>query len=759
MSGCKKKGEGDGEMVKDLHAPLLSTPYYAHFIPGERIGERWEEHAERVAKKAEQFASVFDSGEWGYVAGLIHDIGKATKEFQSYLAKSSGMEDYEGSGAHVNHACVGAAVAEKFLPAVVGRIVSYVVAGHHAGLHDYYAEETFGTLRQMLREGKAREGSIDPVILSWVLNRINERRCQPSLPLSPKNIHAWIRLLYSALVDADYLATEAVMSPERQEERTGFASLQELQERLESFLEALMVAAPDTAVNQVRRAVLEDCRREAAGDTGLYTLTVPTGGGKTLSATAFALRHALLRGKRRIIYVIPYTSIVEQTAAVLADVFGRENVVEHHCHLDPDRETRRAQLATENWDAPIIVTTNVQFFESLYGAKPSRCRKLHNIAKSVVILDEVQLIPPRWLVPCVEIIDALVKLFGTTVVLSSATQPLLKWVVNKRDMTSSSMVFREIVREPEVHFRRLRRVKYEIPMDLNEVVDWTSLAHELLGCFQVLCVVNTRAQARNLFLLMEGADEESRQSVFHLSALMCAEHRSQVIGEIKRRLKMKEAVRVISTQLVEAGVDIDFPVVYRAFCGLDSLLQAAGRCNREGRYQEGYVKLFVTPRSEGLMGKREDVMRELLMGKKWDFDDPYLPSEFFDRLYGRTNDLGETWLKQNFWVGACDATFAFRRAAEEFQMIESGGQRPVVVLFGEAQRLVEELRYRGPSRESFRRLQRYTVNLYTQDIKRAVDGRLIEVVAGVDVWRGLYDERLGLRLPEDVDASEKAYIV
>jgi CRISPR-associated endonuclease/helicase Cas3 len=348
-------------------------------------------------------------------------------------------------------------------------------------------------------------------------------------------------------------------------------------------MEEKTAQAPPTPVNVIRKEVLTACREAARDAAGLYSLTVPTGGGKTLSGLAFALEHAVRHGKSRIVYVIAYTSIIEQTAQVLSEIFGPENVVEHHSNLAPERETERSRLASENWDAPILVTTNVQFFESLYAARSSRCRKLHNLVNSVVILDEAQLLPPELLTPCVDVLNHLTRHYGVTVLLSTATQPALPGLDPAREIVPDKIRLYETLKRTEIRF----------PDSLQEPTDWETVAEELRRHEQALCVVNTRRDCYDLFRLMP-------EGTIHLSALMCGEHRSQVIAEIKRHLKEGAPCRVISTQLVEGGVDLDFPVVYRALAGLDSIAQAAGRCNREGRLNAegrlGVVRVFVPPK-------------------------------------------------------------------------------------------------------------------------------------------------------------------
>ncbi|HDR15911.1 MAG TPA: CRISPR-associated helicase Cas3', partial [Desulfobacteraceae bacterium] len=476
----------------------------------------------------------------------------------------------------------------------------------------------------------------------------------------------------------------------------------------------------------------------------LFSLTVPTGGGKTLSAMAFALDHAVKHCMRRIIYVIPYTSIIEQTAQTLADIFGAGNIVEHHSNLDPERETQRSRLASENWDAPIIITTNVQFFESLFGAKPRRTRKLHNIVNSVVILDEAQLLPPERLDPCVDVMNQLIRHYGVTMILATATQPVLKNLDQPAEISSN----------PPSLYASLNRTRIEMPPDLSSPCSWVDLAEKLQQHDQALCVVNTRRDCHDLFNLMP-------KGTFHLSALMCGEHRSEVIRAIKERLKTGVQTHVISTQLVEAGVDIDFPVVYRALAGLDSIIQAAGRCNREGKLNEkgklGQVHVFVPPKAapRGLLLKGENTTRELYSLADLDPNRPEVLTSYFLCYYSKVNNTGSGWLKDRLVNDV--PKIHFRTAANEFKLIDDQAQQPVFIEFQESGKWLNELRHIGPTRESMRKMQRYIVNLSKNDfLKAKVNGLVEEIWPGFWCWIGRYDLCRGLDLfdcgwpPEDL---------
>lgn len=689
--------------------------------------EKWQPlsaHSRGVGDLAARFAAPFHSSEWAYHAGLLHDLGKADSTFQGYLFKSNGLDDKNYDSGRVNHSSAGAAFAEERFGCCAGRVLAYLIAGHHAGLADYYPTETGNAALQMrLEEGVENLSRIRSHV-SQVTDGLSVLKSPPSfLVRNLKGYHLWIRMLYSCLVDADFLDTEAFMQPDAPCLRVGFKSIPELKERFDLFMEEKARKVPQTTVNAIRQEILTACRIAATQQpSGLFSLTVPTGGGKTLSGMAFALNHAERYHKRRVIYVIPYTSIIEQTVEILSGIFGAENVIEHHSNLDPSKETQRSRMASENWDAPIIVTTNVQFFESMYAAKSSRCRKLHNIAESVVILDEAQLLPPQLLVPCVDAINQLTRHYGVTVVLSTATQPALPGLDASFEIVPPSLNL----------YGRLRRTEIFLPQDMKAPVMWPKLVGQLIKHKQVLCIVNTRRACYDLFNLMPSG-------TVHLSALMCGAHRTRMIRYIKWCLKRGRPLRVISTQLVEAGVDIDFPVVYRAFAGLDSIAQAAGRCNREGVLNDGgglgEVHVFVPPQPapSGLLRKGEDTMRELLESGV----DPYNPESYrryFGLFYGKVNDTG---VRFNEWLvkDACpDLAFQFRTAAANFKLIDEQAQRAVIVRYRESETWIGRLRFAGPTREIMRHFQRFTVNLPAHMVARMkLDGLVEEVCDGVFV--------------------------
>ena len=710
--------------------------YYAHSKKGQPVKD-WQklnEHLQNVANLAAIFAADFASDAWARNAAWLHDLGKATQAFQSYLMQCNNLDDseYDTDGSMSNHASAGAALSmEKF--GISGRILAYIIAGHHAGLPDWYSCDGGNAVLEIrLREGQHNLGYIRNYADSILPNIIHPQ--PPMFARTPENVHLWVRMIFSCLADADFLDTEAFMQPEQATQRSAFKLLPELKSLFDVHMSKLADSAQKTQVNDIRQEVLASCRNAAIHAPGLFSLTVPTGGGKTLSGMAFALDHAVQHGKKRIIYVIPYTSIIEQTAAILRNIFGDNQVIEHHSNLDSAKETQHSRLAAENWDAPIIVTTNVQFFESLYAAKSSRCRKLHNLVNSVVILDEAQLLPPELLTPCVAVMNQLTRHYGVTMVLATATQPSLPGL----DIPT------EIIPQNLKLYKRLKRTQINMP-DMTAKTDWADIAERLKQHSQVLCIVNTRRDCHDLFELMP-------EGTIHLSALMCGRHRSAVIRLIHRRLKKKMQLRVISTQLVEAGVDIDFPVVYRALAGLDSIAQGAGRCNREGKLNAdgklGQVHVFIPPKAapRGLLLKGENTTRELVSISDFNPDYPQEYTRYFNLFYSKVNDTGSQFYDWLVKDANPSLHFQFRTAAANFKLIKDQNQ-PVIVRYNGSETWINQVRVIGPTRENMRRLQRYTVNLPVYMVeKMKSDGMLEEIYEGIlaQAMPNLYNKKIGL---------------
>lgn len=739
------------------------------------------DHLTKVSVLGAKFASVFGTANWLALAGIWHDLGKYRSGFQRYIRQANGVDAHiEGrvTGKDKTHSAAGALHAREYLTHAhgthgqfVAHVLGYLIAGHHAGLDNWHQG-----LNERLAGDDAQRELRDALMAAPPAHII-----APDLPLppladvptdqksgTPGSFALWLRMLFSCLVDADFLDTEAFMDGDRAARRDGFASRASLFERYEGYMAKLADAATDTPVNHLRADILRQCREKADRPSGVFTLTVPTGGGKTLASLGFALRHAIARDKRRIIYAIPYTSIIEQTADIFRAVLGDENVVEHHSNaeLDDRQETARSRLACENWDAPVIVTTNVQLFESLFARRTSRCRKLHNLVGSVIVLDEAQLLPVDFLQPVLDVLRLLVQDYGVTLVLCTATQPALT-SMRHFDARKALRGFdpgkvTEIIGDVPALYDALRRVRVRRPSSLNVREDWPIIAGRIAEHETVLAIVNRRQDARDLHNLLK---TRMPDGLYHLSALMCPQHRSDTIARIKTALADRHAahardaaaapVRVVSTQLVEAGVDLDFPVVFRAMAGLDSIAQAAGRCNREGRLATGgEVHVFVPPSEPppGLLRQARDTCKTLWQGNQT--DDPLdLPlfERFFRQLYA------DARLDRHGICGMLrvdHGAVRFRDAAEAFRLIDNEDGGTIIVNYQRANSLesvgalVGKIEREGPNRGLLRKLQRYGVTLYQHDIQRLLASSDIRELGGcpglyVQVSDVFYDAELG----------------
>jgi CRISPR-associated endonuclease/helicase Cas3 len=677
-------------------------------------------HLNKVAWWAGKFAEeMFVAGseegkaawEWGYLAGLWHDLGKFAPVWQEYLKSKSDPHIDDVSG-KVDHSTAGAQHAVKAHPAL-GHLLGYAIAGHHSGLLDGKTNSACQAARLQKRDLPDYLSAPDEILLCSV----------PSLPgfllRNAYSISLFTRMLFSCLVDSDFLATEAFMNASQAKHRnqTPASALCDISRLIDEKIDAFGIPSMDDRVNFQRRTVVEDCRAASNLEAGLFSLTVPTGGGKTLSSLSFALRHAIAHGQQRVIYVVPFTSIIEQNAEVIREILAPLQsdtftpLIEHHSSLSPDKETTQSRLATENWEAPIIITTAVQFYESLFAVKTSRSRKIHHIANSVVILDEAQSLPIDLLKPCLRVLQELVDFYHVTSVLCTATQPAVHY--DEKEFSIGLKNCREIIGDTKSLFSALKRVDIESLGDLPD----TSLVERISDHPQSLCIVNRRKHAQQLFQMLGGGDGN-----YHLSALMCPEHRSEILTEVRRRLHAGLPARVISTQLIEAGVDVDFPVVYRALAGLDSIAQAAGRCNRNGKLVEPGNTYIFRPEDQ----RAETYFRETAQAAHQLIDlYPDLLSEeairhYFDLYY---------YQQKNRWDAKCilDAEsfhldggdnafpflFQFKTVAEKFRLIEDW-QVPVIVPYDEKSRaLIVELRNHSIPlhRNLLRGLQRYMVQI------------------------------------------------
>lgn len=705
-------------------------------------------HLKGVGDLALVFSQEFLNSEWGKVVGCWHDIGKFSDTFQNYIRIKSGFEE----GLHVertDHSSAGAIFAKENLPDGYWQPITYCIAGHHAGLHNWYPE--IG-LTGSLQERLYKQESFDSVKHFVTENTFDLKKLNrpTGKPIALECIHLWIRMLFSCLVDADYLDTESFMNPESFNKRGNYKSLSILKNRFDSFMSHFSENTPVSALNEIRNNVFNQCIESGKLDPGFFTITVPTGGGKTLSSMAWALEHAVKFNKRRIVIAIPYTSIITQTAQIFRDIFGESNVIEHHSNIDDETISDESKLSVENWDAPIIITTNVQLFESLYANRTSKCRKLHNLTNSIIILDEAQMLPPEFLKPILSVLNGLVDNFGASVLFSTATQPVLTGTIGGSGKYAFQGVVNERIREIVPSFEGftndLKRVEVIMPENIHDKLEWNAVADELIQFDQVLCIVNTRKDCRSLHKLMPN-------DTMHLSRMMCSAHIMDVIVQIKERLKNGESIRVISTQLIEAGVDIDFPVVYRALAGLDSIAQSAGRCNREGKLNKGgklgLTKVFCPPNNTplGLMRKGSDALAEMLGTTVSNNPlDPESFRKYFDLFYSKIQNFDKPNIKSLLWQDAAQLKFQFATAARDFKLIDDRGTETILIEYKDGSDLIRLFKQKGPEPWLMRKLQRYSVSVNARDFEKIRAAGLIEQIHGCWVQSNetLYDAKIGL---------------
>ena len=702
-------------------------------------------HSCGVAERAELFTQALGMPGWGTFLGLLHDKGKEKKDFQTYIRLMNEFPADSRTYQDKTHAYVGALLAKRLFPKGY-HFVAYALAGHHAGMPDSYS------LEELLKKDLPEEVSWDGL---------------PDVPSPPSylrqmqqpDLNHLFRMLYSCLVDADYLDTENFMMPGQARLRNNQTSLADLLPKLEVYLQNLAERSADTPVNRIRKQVQDVCRQAAERPSGVYSLTVPTGGGKTLSSILWAMLHAIRQGKQRIILSIPYTSIITQTAAVLKKIFGDDQVLEHHSNLAVDEtdvsdETAlRKKLATENWDFPIIVTTNVQLLESMYASHPSACRKLHNIANSVLLFDEVQTLPGERLQPIVDALRTYQRFFGVSLLFTTASQPTLEGVRpgHQADLLGFEKI-EEIVPATWHLHEKLRRVHLHF---CTSPLTYQEISEQLLQHPRVLCIVNTRKDAGEIFSRL--GESEPGALHFHLSRMMCAEHLDHTLHEIKEALQRDAStpIRVVSTQLVEAGVDMDFPVVYRQEAGLDSILQAAGRCNREGKLPElGRTEVFqIEGRRVPLGTLNYANQARLNMPVPEDWFSPEAMKDYFTHFYHQIPTFdkkeegkdGLKWTMQELLYSV--KKLMFDTADHVFRLIDSKGYS-VVVHYGESDTLMNHLKNGVFDPLLFRRLNRYAVQLNEHDFKAFVEAGMIEPVQGLYYLSdsAQYHSSVGLKL-------------
>ena len=666
--------------------------YYAHVSEDGLRRQTVAEHLKGTAALCRAFAAAFGAEADGELAGLTHDFGKCTEAFQKRLLEN---------GKKVDHATAGAMLCEKR-----NLFAAICIAGHHTGLPDV-GNRKFDRSSDGTFYGKLRRGEEQGYLKKCGESGVELPPPSQFVPPIKSNLQAsfWMRMLYSCLVDADFLDTEIFMNGDRG--RGGCDDMETLLSRLEAYIAPWQ--NPETELNRLRCEILNTCLAAGKRERGIYTLTVPTGGGKTVASLAFALRHAAVHGMKRVIYVVPYTSIIDQNAQVFRDILGNGNVLEHHSGVRFDlsdgatpEETRRA-LATENWDIPVVVTTAVQFFESIYASRSSKCRKLHNLANGVIVFDEAQMLPLPHLRPCAAAIASLAEQFRSTVVLCTATQPSLNDLLHTY---APDCPVTELCPQTASVYDRFRRVCFQQAETLTD----EALAERLSEHEQVLCVVNSRKAAQSIYKLLPP------EGCFHLSTLMIPAQRQTLLREIRQRLQEGLPCRVVSTSLVEAGVDVDFPAVYRELAGLDSVMQAAGRCNREGKRPANESIVTVFERTElppPLFRTAVGAAREALAGGR-EIDAPETMEHYFHNLRSLTGEaLDEREVIRMFERGIAGCGLPFRTVSEKFHLIDRDTYT-VYVPFGDGAELIDQMKAGECSKELYRRLGRYAVSVYEQ---------------------------------------------
>ena len=726
--------------------------YYAHSLEDrpEKYWQPLKEHLLVVQKEAADRGRKFGASKAAGQTGLFHDIGKYTKPYQKRLR----------GGPAVDHATAGAkmvnTLAETDMDRAMAQLIAYAIAGHHGGLPDMHRET--GSLDERLKK------TLDPLDPTWMAE------IQPNITgLWPEGfildqervafqLSFLTRMIFSCLVDADFRDTENFYATaEGKTVDRDWLILSEVVDQLRDNLNNHLAGFESKGkVNRLRREILSHVRAQAHCSPGLFSLNVPTGGGKTLTSLAFALDHAKAHGLERIVYAIPFTSVIDQTAAIFRKVLGNGVILEHHSAIDETKFTKREggdklRLAMEDWAAPIVVTTNVQLFESLFSNRPSRCRKLHNLTRSVIVLDEAQTIPLHVLRPSVAALDELARNYGSSIVLCTATQPALK----APDFKGGFNQVRELAPDPPRLHRQLARVT----ISHEGVLSDEDLLNALSQTKQGLVIVNSRKHALALF---QQAKEDELEGIIHLTTRQYAAHRRRILENVRQRLSAGKPCRLIATSLVEAGVDLDFPRVWRAEAGLDSIAQAAGRCNREGNGEksDSIVTVFQSEKYRNppeLRQFAEDMQR--IVGHHNDLLSPEAMEDYFQEVYWRKGDgLGDDILRK-FKADQDRTSFSFREVGETFRLIQSGQEPVIIAREEEAHEAVRALAYAERPGGIARRLQPYIVQVHphyrTQLVKNShvyfeAQERFGDQFA-VLFTGSLYREDVGL-LWEDADA-------
>lgn len=716
--------------------------YFAHSENARGEKHSLKDHLESTAKAVQSFAPSKDLEQLFYLTGLLHDVGKFQAGFQKYL---------ECGKPKTPHAGIGAFIAKTFAKQHVH--LQFAIQGHHAGMPDnqgrkdnneFYGEQD-QTVSELIRHFEENIQELPALDIS------SQPFAQKDLLLS----ECATRFLFSALTDADWLDTERHFSHEKSNMRVSQTlNYDVLIEALEKKFEKLPTAGK---INSLRTKARNEVAARFSESSGFFSLQLPTGLGKTLTSMYWALLHARHNKLKRIIIVLPYINIIDQTALILKNIFNEDCVLEHHSGtIEDDEEYAREtfdkkpgsskQLACENWDAPIIVTTSVQFFESLFSNRPFKCRKNHNIAESVVIFDEIQTLPKEYAEPTITMLKNIAALTNTSFLFCTATQPAF----SKREGFDGIESIASLISNPSIFFDATRRVEYKLlkklkPVTLDVVQEKLSKEKE-----SYLIIVNTKSIASDLFRRI--ATFGTHERCYHLSTAMCPHHRKKKIAEMIEDLEHDRRIAVISTQLVEAGVDLDFPVVYRAIAPLDAVIQAAGRCNRNGKQNKGKVVLFdledhrmpdATYRScanfsKGIIQDDPETLH---------YADSF--AQYYEQVINLFVDADKYKIREE------RKGFNFKTVNEQYRIINEPTQPLFVANYSkestayleEARTLFERLGF--IPREQHRRLQQYSVQVYPNFLKE-YGAQIISHESGLRIWYSGYDDNLGLA-PKDVE--------
>lgn len=688
-------------------------------------------HLVGVSKIMECFTDnhIFKKVFW--TTGILHDLGKYQSAFQKYLLEG-------GRRGSVPHSSWGAALSTKYNQFEA----AFAIDGHHKGLPDK------GNLKSDLDEFEEPQHPVYTSIKAAFLteNPINE--CDLNyidIGLRGTDKELFIRMLFSALTDADWLDTESHFNKTIKDKRcTKVFDPEYLSEKLENDL---FSKRKDGYINALRNKVRSYAISKAKAQPGFYSMTLPTGMGKTLASVSWALHHAKHNNLKRIIIVLPFISIIDQTAMELKRIFGEEWVLEHHSNFNEDEEANKSiadetqqdkaytkRLATENWDFPIIVTTSVQFFESLFGNKPSRCRKVHNIAESVVIFDEVQTLPKELVLPTLTMLKNVQKVMGTSFLFCTATQPAFE----KSESFNGIENIQSLVENPKEIFNATQRVEYYAVNNYQPIVI-NELSHNVLnGSKSTLSIFNTKKQTLLFFYALK---ENATCRVFHLSTSMYPAHRKEVIEKIRTCLKNNEKILVSSTQLIEAGVDFDFPCVYREIAPLESIIQSAGRCNREGKMHESGKVYIFSIEGAGAPNKQYRSLAEFANSLYKGKESVLFEHDFFSEYYRKVFRLFIPEDKKN--IEKARLGFNFKTVAEAYHLIENT-TTPIFILCSESSNLYDRIRYKPiMSREDYRAMEQYSVQVYDNFMKENI-GKLGKEPQGYWKWYGTYDKEYGI---------------